>query len=50
MDEQATRRAGEAPKKTGQGNESSVHCKFEVPNNLGVYTSLEFSKMVRLEV
>lgn len=27
-----------------------VDFKFEVPNNLGVYTSLEFSKMVKLEV
>ena len=38
------------PEKTGEGNENSIHLKCELPNNPSAYTSLEFSKLVRLEV
>lgn len=35
---------------TGQGNEKSIHLKFEVPTNPSASTRLEFSETVRLEV
>ena len=34
---------------TAQGNQKSIHLKFEVPTNPSASTRLEFCKTVRLE-